>query len=72
MAERLELDVTAIRTPAELQEVLFKTFRLPGWYGFNPGHYLIQAKKDTTLRDYQEALADTREDWKLVPPEDGS
>jgi ribonuclease inhibitor len=35
MAERLELDLTAVRTPDELQQLLFEAFRLPGWYGFN-------------------------------------
>jgi hypothetical protein len=31
----LLLDLTAIRTPDELQQLLFEAFHLPGWYGFN-------------------------------------
>jgi len=38
----------------------------------NAGHYLIKPAKDMTLQDYQDALAETREDWELSPPEDGS
>jgi hypothetical protein len=35
MAMRVELDLATVRTPVELQQLLFDSFRLPGWYGFN-------------------------------------
>ncbi len=35
MTDRLELDLSAVQTHGELQELLFAAFKLPGWYGFN-------------------------------------
>jgi hypothetical protein len=31
----LELDLTAVQTPDQLQQLLFEAFQFPGWYGFN-------------------------------------
>lgn len=38
----------------------------------NPGHYIIKPVADTTLYEYQQALGNTRDDWRLAPPGDGS
>jgi ribonuclease inhibitor len=53
MAECLELDLSVIQTPGELQRVLFEAFRLPGWYGFNWNafHDSITDSEQSTLPD---------------------
>jgi hypothetical protein len=38
----------------------------------NPQHYLVKPRRDVPLSEYQQALADTRDDWSLVRPEDGA
>ena len=35
----------------------------------NPTHCMIKPKRDTTLFDYQNALASTRNEWRLIQVE---
>jgi len=35
MKDRIELDLSRVTTPAELQLLLYEVFAFPGWYGMN-------------------------------------